>query len=301
MTLLEAIIDAAIDDKVPIGTLLRKCLVLEQQVKNEKFRAWLNKELDGYDREDELPSYRNFRAVSYGLFLGPGGSQLADQPLSLSVLDDDDLKLVEMCPLIQPASSYEARPSKADNATHPWNPALTTKYQRKFFGGFVLNRAWQLVPSSVLVGLLETVRNRVLRFALELKDQLGPATPTVEELPREIIEKSVVTNIFGGNILIAAHAENVSQMAQIHVAVGDLDALKNALKNLGVTDEGIKKLETDIEADKQNGKPAMGEKIKGWLSNIGSYLSQEGAKAGVDVAKKLATRWLLQHYGIDIL
>jgi hypothetical protein len=140
-----------------------------------------------------------------------------------------------------------------------------------------------------------------LRFALELKDQLGPATPTVEELPREIIEKSVVTNIFGGNILIAAHAENVSQMAQIHVAVGDLDALKNALKNLGVTDEGIKKLETDIEADKQNGKPAMGEKIKGWLSNIGSYLSQEGAKAGVDVAKKLATRWLLQHYGIDIL
>jgi AbiTii len=38
--LLDEIIDATVDEKVPIGTLLRKCLVLEQQVKNEKFRAW---------------------------------------------------------------------------------------------------------------------------------------------------------------------------------------------------------------------------------------------------------------------
>jgi AbiTii len=41
--LLDEIINAAVDNKVPIGTLLRKCLVLEQQVKNEKFRAWLDR------------------------------------------------------------------------------------------------------------------------------------------------------------------------------------------------------------------------------------------------------------------
>jgi hypothetical protein len=29
-------------------------------------------------------------------------------------------------------------------------------------------------------------------------------------------------------------------------------------------------------------------------------LSKEGAMAGVDVAKKLATKWILQHYGLDI-
>ena len=55
MRLLDEIIDAAVDEKVPIGTLLRKCLVLEQQVKNEKFRVWLDRELDGYDQIEELP------------------------------------------------------------------------------------------------------------------------------------------------------------------------------------------------------------------------------------------------------
>jgi hypothetical protein len=46
-------------------------------------------------------------------------------------------------------------------------------------------------------------------------------------------------------------------------------------------------------------KPAIGESIKGWVSDIGKYLSTEGAKAGVDVAKRLATKWILQHYGLD--
>ena len=41
MKLLDQIIEAASNDKEPIGNLLRKCLVLEQQVKNEKFKAWL--------------------------------------------------------------------------------------------------------------------------------------------------------------------------------------------------------------------------------------------------------------------
>ena len=54
MTLLDEIIDAAGDEKVPIGTLLRKCLVLEQQVKNEKFKAWLDRELDGYGQNSLL-------------------------------------------------------------------------------------------------------------------------------------------------------------------------------------------------------------------------------------------------------
>jgi AbiTii len=67
---------------VPIGTLLRKCLVLQQQVKNEKFRAWLDRELDGYDQMEELPPYRVFNCVNKGLFIG-GGAMLKDQPIPL--------------------------------------------------------------------------------------------------------------------------------------------------------------------------------------------------------------------------
>jgi hypothetical protein len=44
----------------------------------------------------------------------------------------------------------------------------------------------------------------------------------------------------------------------------------------------------------------VGEKTKKWLENIGTYLAKEGLKAGVEVAKKTATKWIMQHYGFDI-
>jgi hypothetical protein len=296
MSLLDGIIEAATDEKVPIGTLLRKCLVLEQTFKNEKFRVWLNKELDGYDNEDELPPYRVFGAISYGHFIGSFGRQLSNQPLSLHVLERKDYERMSRCPLPQPASSYEERPNKDEDAQLPWDPALTTKYQTKFFqgGDMVLNRAWQLIPGSVLVGLLENVRNRVLRFALDLKSELGPDSPTVEKIPSATIERSVVNHIYGGNILIASNAENISQLAHTTISAGDDAALIQALRHLGVTDEGIKALEADMKVEKDS----VGPRIKKWLGNIASYLGKEGAKTGVEVAKKLATQWILQRYGI---
>jgi AbiTii len=298
MPLLDDIIEAATDEKVPIGTLLRKCLVLEQTFKNEKFKLWLDKELEGYPVNDELPSYRVFGAISYGHFIGMAGRQLPNQPLNLHVLDQKDFDIMSRCPLHQPASSYEARPKKATDAQLPWNPYLTSKYQTKFFkdSDMVLNRAWQLIPGSILVSLLENVRSRVLRFALDLKNELGDDATTVKDIPSATIERSVVNHIYGGNILIASHAENISQLAHTTISAGDDTALLGALKQLGVTDDGIKALEADMEVEKES----VGPRVKKWLGNIGSYLGKEGAKAGVDVAKKLATQWILQKYGIDI-
>ena len=300
MALLDDIIEAATDDKVPIGTLLRKCLLLEYQVKNEKFRAWLNNELDGYDRdrEDEIPSYRVFTCLNKGLLIGPG-LRSDHQPLSLHVMEDNDRKLVEKVYLDQPAASYDGRPNKLADAHIPWSPTLTAKYQRSFFTGAVINRAWQEIPGSVLVGLTEQVRTRVLRFALDLKDALPASNSDPKEVPPATVENSVVNHIYTGNILIASHAENVSQIAHTTVAVGDTAALKKALKLLGITDKGIKQLESDIEADQKNGSPSIGKRVKGWIADIGSYTSKEAAKAGIDVAKKFATKWILQYFGLD--
>jgi AbiTii len=302
MTLLDDIIYAATDEKVPIGTLLRKCLVLEQSFKNEKFKFWLNKELDGYDQEDELPSYRIFHAISYGHFIGSFGRQIKDQPLSLHVLERKDYEKMDKCPLNQPASSYEGRSDKTDDAQIPWNPALTAKYQTKFFQDkeMVLNRAWQLIPGSVLVALLESVRTRVLRFALDLKNNLGPNAPTVEKIPSATIERSVVNNIYGGNILIASQAESISQLSHTIVTPGNWDDLKNALQSVGVSDSGVAELKTAIKDDEKDGKPSIGPRVRSWLTSVGKYLGQAVGGVGIEVAKSLAKKWVLQHYGIEV-
>ena len=139
----------------------------------------------------------------------------------------------------------------------------------------------------------------MLRFALELKDALPTSNPDPKEVPPAIVEKSVVNHIYGGNILIASHAENISQIAHTTVAAGDTAALKKALKLLGITDKGIKQLESDIEADQKNGSPSIGKRVRGWIANIGSYAGKEATKAGIDVLTKFATKWILQHFGLD--
>lgn len=299
MSLLDEIIEAATDDKVPIGTLLRKCLVLERQLKNEKFKAWLDQELDGYnqDNPDDFPDYRVFNCVNKGDFYGMT-VKMTGQPISLHVMTEKDRKLLEKVYLHQPVASYESRPGQDSDAALPWNPYLIAKYQTKIYqnGEPALMRAWQEIPGSVLVALLEQVRTRVLRFALDLKEGLPAESATASSLPAATVEKSVVNHIYGGNIVIASHAENISQLAHMQIAVGDTAGLKKALEILGVSDEGIKQLESDIEAEKES----VGPRVRKWIANAGAYLGKEGAKAGVDAAKKLATKWILQRYGIDL-
>lgn len=43
--LLDEIINLAVDDKQPITTLLRKCIVFAHQLRNERLRKWANEEL----------------------------------------------------------------------------------------------------------------------------------------------------------------------------------------------------------------------------------------------------------------
>jgi hypothetical protein len=121
MKLLDEII-GAVSDAQPIGTVLRKCLVLERQVKNEKFRIWLNNELDGYDNADDLPDYRTINSISRGFFVSYAGSQINDQPLALHVMEENHRKLVDKVRLAQPAASYEGRPGKSADGSLPWPP-----------------------------------------------------------------------------------------------------------------------------------------------------------------------------------
>ncbi len=75
--LLDDIIELATNTGQSITVLLRKCVVLAHQIKNDRLKTWANKELSGYGDEDELPDYRVVSATATGHFSGWGGSQAA--------------------------------------------------------------------------------------------------------------------------------------------------------------------------------------------------------------------------------
>jgi len=61
-TLITQIERDAVDDRVLLSATLRKCLILAGQVGSAELREWVSRELNGYQPEEELPSWRKVPA-----------------------------------------------------------------------------------------------------------------------------------------------------------------------------------------------------------------------------------------------
>lgn len=295
MKLVEEIIEMASDGRRPLADALRKCLVLSFALKNEKLKNWVEKELNGYDRNDDVPQYRLVNLHSKGNFTGPAGAFLRQRPLPLSILDKKHRGLL-VSKLTQPIAAYDSGKESVSeiNAAFNWPPDLIVHYQGKFISGYALSQAWQELPGSVLVGLCEEVRNRLLRFALEIKEELGNVEDKSSTVPQERIEAAVVNYIYGGMNVIGGKVEDFSQIGNIIVPKGDFGGLSKALKTLDVSNSEIAKLKNALDGDGQT----VGNKTKGWLMGIGKKLGGAGLKVGTGVATEIAKEWLLQYCGL---
>jgi hypothetical protein len=85
--LLDDIIILATDDKQSITTLLRKCLILASQLKNERLKAGANQELNGYDDPETVPEYRKMPAQAKDNFSGGFGAYIGDRNIPPAAMD----------------------------------------------------------------------------------------------------------------------------------------------------------------------------------------------------------------------
>lgn len=285
MKLVDEIIEVASDSKRSLADALRKCLVLAFELKNEKLKKWVESELNGFGRSNEVPEYRKVALHSKGTFSGPFGAGIKNAPLPVhSIFEPEHLEMLTSR-LVQPIAAYESGAASGSNPTIPWHPDLILVYQSSFVEGYALASAWQVVPNSLLVGLCEEVRNRMLRFALEIKEELGLVKDKPFELPPSKIEAAVVNHIYGGTNVIAGTAAHFSQIGSAVIA-GDLASLRTALKAAKVPDAEADELERAVKED-----DGFGKRTRAWLQKIG----QTGTKIGVGVGQDVLKEWIMQY------
>jgi AbiTii len=106
MKLLREIIELATDNQIPLTGVLRKCLVLAYSLKNERLKTWVEKELNGYRPDDELPAYRVAYPVSKGHLFGPSGARVENLPLATLVLKEEHGDILEKVELREPVATY---------------------------------------------------------------------------------------------------------------------------------------------------------------------------------------------------
>ena len=227
MSLLREIQDLAASSSkdVELSSLLRKCKILAARLNHIDFKIWIEKELNGYDDANSLPSYRILETMSKGHFSGWGGSGLRNAPIPTYCIEEKHQKYVNNVYITEGISALEDLLSKSDGTLHkPWRTELLALYGAKFYEYMNCIEAWQVISSSSLASIIDTVRTKILNFVLEIEAENPDAGDA--KMNTNPIEQGKITQIFNttinGNVQnVATGSSDVNQNSQINNTVNE--------------------------------------------------------------------------------
>lgn len=300
--LLDDIINAAIDGTAPLADILRKCLLLGHELRNERLKEWANQELSGYKSKEDTPDYRHVMGIAKGHFLGLYGAELKNYPIPPAALEEQHQFAAREAYFVQGVSALEEILTASDETTitAPWPGDMVLYYQQKLIDGYGLVSAWLAISKNAIVGLLDSVRNRTLNLALQIKDELGTSYTDLRKIDLKEKQASIQNIIFqntGGSTNVAFGEASVDASGQVQVVInlGDRKALDEILTKAGLDAGALQKL---TEAMQEDGGKRLGPKVCEWVKTNAGRILSGGVKVGVTIGQQLLTEWLKQHYGI---
>lgn len=253
MSLLHDIQNAATDKSVSVSTILRKAKILASRLKERNFDSWLEQELNGYPDDATVPSYRVARGVSHGLF-ALTFQRTATLEIPASVLPKEYRHWGESVSLRAPIATYSVfveEPRSSGQITFPWPTELARKFGTEAFSDAQCLNAWLCVDRSTFVGLLDTVRNRLLSFALAVESenpQAGEASIGSTPVEPGKVSQFFQTIIYGGSNNLANASHNFIQNSS--VPPGNFQILRGFLQSSGANSDEITELETELQRAK---------------------------------------------------
>jgi hypothetical protein len=298
-TLLDDIIEGAIDPKSDIGELLRRCLVLAAKLDQLDFRRWVERELFGYPDDEELPEYRTGQVGIEGVFCSNYGNQtLGPVPILLGAIPEKFRASMARRDLRDPIGSY-SHLLDGNGELNATLPADLLPHIRQYKGKYGLEwqcmKAYQVVPKALIVGAIETVRSKILAFVLEIQK----TSPDVGEglgkrPPPERVDQIVNMYITGNVGNLTSGSTNVTQHATINVTQGDFGSLAAYLRSQGFEEADVVELKAAIDAE-----PPTPER-KSLPKRVWDWIGEKTSKAIGDfppaLAAEIAVRAVMLYY-----
>ncbi|MCH6159971.1 AbiTii domain-containing protein [Streptomyces marispadix] len=166
----------ALDDAVPLSTVLRKVIALGGAVNSDQLREWAGKELRGYEGDDEVPKYRVVGApLKIDALIGPRqvtGQQISPNDLpsfaQKHIGEDVQLRmgvreLEDSANNINPEKGYvQLTPSRATDIAKVMDTASGEPFQ-------TITALYWVVSKSSIVGVLDQVRTTLTELVAELR------------------------------------------------------------------------------------------------------------------------------------
>ncbi len=304
MSLLRDIQASAIDSRTKLSDLLRQCKVLAARLGNEDFKRWVDQELSGYRSKEGIPEYRILNVNSYGHFMGPFRSEMRNALIPPLVLPEEFREIASTAYIMEPVSALAEtleHSKEGDDLRSSWPADMVADVGTKvtIYTDLACVSAWRLIPRGSLVTILETVRNRILNFVLEIEadaPDAGETPPNLTPVSQERVTQIYQTHITGGVQSLAVGSRDVTQVSVMQVRQGDLDSLKKYLSGLGVPDLDLQELEGALAEDASQGK--IGGRTSGWIGRMIEKASSGAWEVTTSAAASMLTRAVSLYLGL---
>jgi len=255
---------------------MRLCLRMGSLLGNNELSDWAKAEAGGYDGRSNLPDYRIFETEVHGDFSGPFGSGIQNALIPQLFVEKEHREMLFTVYMAQAVGELErlavGRPD-SNSITISWPGDVIVYYQRKeLYQGYVLIAAWKVMTTTLIVGILDTIRTRVLEFVLIIEKELGidamnyDDKKSVVSPSQEKIHQIFNTTIQGGNSFAFGNSGTTNQYVT-NVQPGDLQGLKEKLAQLGVPDNFITDLDTALDDDADSHEQP-GSHVQSWYSRL---------------------------------
>jgi hypothetical protein len=154
-----------------------------------------------------------------------------------------------------------------------------------------------------IIGLIESVRNKILNFVLEIETEApdaGEAQINTQPMLQDKIHHIFNTYITGSVQNLSTGSSNFTQMSTIN-SKGSLSELHSILSENNVPKADIEELFKAIEKDKKNEpeKNGFGKKVTGWMTKMIQKASSGVWKLSISTATSVITKAISSFYGLE--
>lgn len=277
----ELITDIAYD-KITVAQGLTRAKLIARVIKNDTFKNWLNKELNGYDYEDPLmPEYRKIWAEIHLTAEFPYG-RTQSFPVVLSDEQRDLGELLNHHRVVEPIAIVEqniAQMNEGKAYIHLNGGMVQTvselyKDQMQQYGG-VIRSGQRTIGKGQLTNIVELTKQKLIDTLQDLEEQFPDLDNkyVMSEENNKKAQNIITNNIYGNNNpLNVAAGDNITQ-GDINITINAEQVAK--LKEFGVEDEAIEELKT-IDAENPKGSSDRKAKIMSWLGRVTASMTAKG-------------------------
>ena len=269
MDLLGDIRDDLLDQSSDLTDTLRKTIMLAQEHQSSVLREWVESELNGYPELATVPEYRRVRITLAGTFKGPAGRSIPGVGISAAGLHWRVRDSINNLYIHDSVAALED--SLAHDVHHRNLPVQVVAWLREanqMEEDMELVEAYQQISRYSIVGILQSIRNRLLDFVLEMQkleaasnDENGDGAET------EAARDAINIIIRGDNNSVVAAGGNIWQEIA-PVQQGDLDSLVAHLQGHQVPDEDIQELRNAVNSEPTTTDGGFGPNVRAWLGGM---------------------------------